>query len=184
MVMTAPLAVQAMLVSVQPASGVSTTSLVPNWAAVNVNGALAVGLAAAVSRVKVAGRPAPGAGEVEDRGAAHALLLDVERRVLAVRERAGRGVTGVDGGPNGGVARIEAGGGALGEGAADAGADGDDRAVGGARDVRQRPAAGSGVSWTSLVPNWAAAKVNGALAVGLDTAVSRVKGARPAPLTA
>ena len=59
MVMTAPLAVQTMFVSVQPASGVSTTSFVPNWAAVNVKGALAVGLAAAVSRVKVAGRPAP-----------------------------------------------------------------------------------------------------------------------------
>ena len=59
MVMTAPLAVQAMFVSVQPASGVSWTSLVPNWGAVNANGALAVGLATAVSRVKVAGRPAP-----------------------------------------------------------------------------------------------------------------------------
>ena len=49
MVMTAPLAVQTMFVSVQPAgSGVSWTSLVPNWAAVKVNGALAVGLATAV----------------------------------------------------------------------------------------------------------------------------------------
>ena len=44
--------------------------------------------------------------------------------------------------------------------------------------------AGTGVSWTSLVPNWGAVKVNGALAVGLATAVFRVKGARPVPLTA
>ena len=58
-VMTAPFAVQTMSVSVQPGSGASTTSLVPNWGAVNANGALAVGLVTAVSRVKVAGRPAP-----------------------------------------------------------------------------------------------------------------------------
>ena len=38
-----------MFVSVQPGSGVSWTSLVPNWAAVKVNGALVVGLATAVS---------------------------------------------------------------------------------------------------------------------------------------
>ena len=47
----------AMLVSVQPGSGVSCTYLVPNWGAVKANGALVVGLAAAVLRVKVAGRP-------------------------------------------------------------------------------------------------------------------------------
>ena len=44
--------------------------------------------------------------------------------------------------------------------------------------------AGTGVSWTSLVPNWAAVNVNGALAVGFAAAVLRVKGARPTPLTA
>ncbi len=59
MVITAPLAVQTMLVSVQPGSGDSCTYLVPNSGAVKAKGALAVGLAAAVSRVKVAGRPAP-----------------------------------------------------------------------------------------------------------------------------
>ena len=59
MVMTAPLGVQAMSVSVQPSSGVSWTSFVPNWVAVKTNGSLTVGLAAAVSRVKVAGRPVP-----------------------------------------------------------------------------------------------------------------------------
>ena len=48
-----------MFVSVQPGSGVSWTYLVPNWGAVKSNGAVAVGLATAVSRVKVAGRPAP-----------------------------------------------------------------------------------------------------------------------------
>ena len=58
MVMTAPLAVQAMFVRVQPASGVSTTSLVPNWGAVKVKGALAVGLATVVFRAKGA-RPVP-----------------------------------------------------------------------------------------------------------------------------
>ena len=59
MVMTAPFGVQTMLVSVKPGSGVSTTSLVPNWAAVKAKAAVDVGLAPAVSRVKVAGRPAP-----------------------------------------------------------------------------------------------------------------------------
>ena len=54
MVMTAPLAVQTMFVSVQPGSGVSWTSLVPSWRPVKTNGALVVGLATAVSRVKVA----------------------------------------------------------------------------------------------------------------------------------
>ena len=43
---------------------------------------------------------------------------------------------------------------------------------------------GSGVSWTSLVPSWKPVRANGALAVGLATAVLRVKGARPEPLTA
>ena len=58
MVITAPLAVQTMPVSVKPGSGVSTTSLVPSWRPVNANGVLAVGLATAVSRVKGA-RPVP-----------------------------------------------------------------------------------------------------------------------------
>ena len=48
-----------MFVSVQPGSGVSWTSLVPNWVAVKANGALVVGLAAAVFRVKVAGTFVP-----------------------------------------------------------------------------------------------------------------------------
>ena len=135
MVITAPLAVQTMFVSVKPGSGVSTTSLVPNWAAVKEKAALAVGLATAVSRVKVAGRPAPVPREVEGRGAAHALLLDLERG-LGVRERAVRGVACVDHRAHGGVARIEARGGPLGEAGAAAGADGDDGAVGAAGDVR------------------------------------------------
>ena len=42
----------------------------------------------------------------------------------------------------------------------------------------------SGVSWTSLVPSWKPVKAKGALVVGLATAVSRVKGARPVPSTA
>ena len=44
MVMTAPLAVQTMFVSVKPGSGVSTTSLVPNWAAVKANGGVGRGV--------------------------------------------------------------------------------------------------------------------------------------------
>ena len=42
---------------------------------------------------------------------------------------------------------------------------------------------GSGASWTYLTPNWEKVKVKGALAVGLATAVLRVKAARPEPLT-
>ena len=79
-VMTAPLAVQAMFVSVKPGSGSSWTSLVPNWAAVKVNGALAVGLATAVFAGERREARAVD-GVVERRGAAHALLLDVERGV-------------------------------------------------------------------------------------------------------
>ena len=58
MVMPAPLAVQTMFVSVQPGSGVSWTYLTPNWETVKSNGALVVGLATAVLRVKGA-RPEP-----------------------------------------------------------------------------------------------------------------------------
>ena len=58
MVISAPLAVHTMFVSVQPASGVSWTSLVPSWRPLKAKGALVVGLATAVSRVKGA-RPVP-----------------------------------------------------------------------------------------------------------------------------
>ncbi len=79
MVMTAPLAAQAMLVSVQPDSGVSWTYLVPNWGAVKANGRVGRGVGGrgvAGERGREAGAAA---AEVEGRGAAHALLLDVER---------------------------------------------------------------------------------------------------------
>ena len=81
-----------------------------------------------------------GAGEVEGRRAAHALLLDVERGVLGVGVRAGRGVAGVDDHPHGGVAGVEAGAARRGEGAAAARADGDDGAVRRADDVGEREA--------------------------------------------
>ena len=64
---------------------------------------------------------------------------------------------------------------ALGEGAADAGADGDHGAVGGADDVRERPA-GLGRLLDVLGAELEAGEGEGALAVGLATAVSRVKG--------
>ena len=183
MVMTAPLAVQTMFVSVQPASGVSTTSFVPNWGAVNAKGTLAVGLVAAVSRVKVAGRPAP--VPVKSKIAVPPTLcfsMSSEASLLFVNVQVGLSPASM-------TART-----VVSPGSKPAVAPWAKEPPMPVPMVMTAPLAAhamfvsvqpvSGVSWTSLVPNWAAAKVNGALAVGLDTAVSRVKGARPAPLTA
>ena len=68
------------------------------------------------------------------------MLLDVERGVPGVRERADRGVPAGDDRTHRGVAWIEAGAARRCEGAADAGADGDHGAVGGADDVGEREA--------------------------------------------
>ena len=178
-------AVRSMSVSVQPA-GTASPSTVLGAELRGPEGEWGCPLGAratVVARLKVAGTPVPVPVKSKVAVTAHGLFSIVERGILGVRERAGRGVPARDHRAHGGVARIEAGGGALGEGAADAGADGDHGAVGGAHDVRERPA-GLGRLLDVLGPELEAVNVNGALVVGLATAVSRVKGARPEPLTA
>ena len=125
--------------------------------------------------VKVGRDTATDAVEVEGAVATQGRLVDGERGIRGVGERAGRGIPARDDRAHGGVARIEAEGGARGEGAADAGADGDLGADGEAHDVRERPA-GLGRSWTSFIPSWRPLKTKGALVVGLATAVLRVNG--------
>ena len=183
MVITAPFAVQTMFVSVQPDSGVSTTSLVPNWEAMKSNGALAVGLVTAVSRVKVAGRPGP--VPVKSKVAVPpTLCFSTSSEAFLVFAYVQIGAS-----PPVMTARTVV-------------SPGSKPAPPGEAKVPPMPVPmvitaplaaqvmfvsvkpGSGVSWTSLVPSWKPVNANGALVVGLATAVSRVKGARPEPLTA
>ena len=173
MVITAPFAVQTMFVSVKPGSGVSTTSLVPNWAAVREKAALAVGLLTAVSRVKVAGRPAP--VPVKSKGAVPpTLCFWISSEAWAfVKVQFGVSLASM-------TART-----VVSPGSKPAVAPWAKPAPLPVPMVMTAPLAlqvmsvsvkpASGVSWTSLVPNWRAANVNGALAVGLVTAVLRVK---------
>ena len=159
------------------------TSLVPNWAAVNVNGAFAVGLAAAVFRVKVAGRPAP-VPPKSNVAVPPTLCFSTSSEASAVLVNVQVGVF-----PAAITARTVV------SPALNPAPPGDAKpAPLPVPIVITAPLAvqvmfvsvkpGTGSSWTSLVPNWAAVKVKGALVVGLATAVFRVNGARPVPLTA
>ena len=145
MVISAPLAVQTMFVSVQPGSGVSWTSLVPNWVAVKAKGSAGRGVGDRGIPGEGGREAGAGAAEVEGRGAAHALLLDVERGVLGVGVRAGDGVARLDGHAHGGVTRIEAVAAAGLEDAVHEAADDQAGGVARADDVRERPACGHGL---------------------------------------
>ena len=86
MVMTAPLAVQAMFVSVQPGSGVSCDVLGPELGGGERERRVGRGVGGRGVAGEGGRQAGAGAAEVEGRGAAHALLLDVERGPAA-RER-------------------------------------------------------------------------------------------------